>query len=188
MCSQGIQIKGNRIVAVNSLSRGLFFLISINLRKTWVCLLRGWAGVGSSTGPASLGAAATGWHRGQPLVHVHCCFSAAGGEVATMGESLAVVLLVWNPCVYCIFFSWTCSSCLNFWRGLTLLRGVKKLSPFFFRIQTYPSVSVSVVEGGRFGQGWRQGQFCASCRHTGSVLHAGRDPSSPGIAALVLLQ
>lgn len=45
--------------------------------------------------------------------------------------------------------------------------GVKKLSPLFsgFR-HTSVCVCVCVMEGGRLGQGWRQGQVCASCRYS----------------------
>lgn len=144
--------------------------------------------MGSSPGPAAwTGSSGSccrrGGHRGRPLICVICCFSGAGAEVTVVGESLSEVSLVWHPCVRSISFSWTVSpsSCLRFWKGLALLRGVEKSRLLFSRFRSVP---LGVCDGGRrvwAGSGDRE-KSCVSCRY-GTVRREQRDPSSPGRAA-----
>lgn len=66
--------------------------------------------------------------------------------------------------------------------GSHIMERSEEIKPSIFRIQTYPPISVCVMEGGRFGQGWRRGQVCVPCKYS-VMCREQRDPSFPGIAA-----
>lgn len=137
MCSESIQIKGNSIVAVDRLSRVLLFdqhkfTEDLSVFTQWMDWSGFFTGPGAQTdssGSCCFGVWATrGGHKRQSLVHLHC-FSGAGGEV------LQFDILAFIAFRFCAVSH---RSCLHFWKGLILLRGVKKLSPLFSGFRHIP--------------------------------------------------